>query len=128
MAAIKMPEKMTEEVLKFDTPVDFEDAMLRIKLLTSAVEIGLEQLDKAGQDIEQLEGDLSDAKDEAEAARDEAQEILEQAAEDMERIHQWIKKGNASEAIHNLNRLMQEFDVRCTRATVVAPMIPGLAA
>ena len=124
MKAKDAPKKLTAEALKFDNPVDFDDAMLRVKLLTTAVEIGLEQLEKAGEDIEALKSDLSDAKDEAIAAKEEARNILEAATADLENVHQWIKRGNAAEAIHTLHRLMQEFDTRCTRATVVTPRLP----
>jgi phage shock protein A len=124
MTAVTKVQKFDESTLEFDTPVDLDAALFRIELLTKAIEIGLEKIEEQAEKISGQEDRIADLEEKSRDAREQADEILEMVIEDLERVRQWIVGGRTGEALHTLNRVMQEFDERCTRATVVAPMLP----
>lgn len=69
--------------------------------------------------------DKSEAMVEAaeQAARDALDQIKDMTA-DLERARQWVAVGRTGEALPVLDRLLGEIDPKCTRVTIVAPMLP----
>lgn len=125
MAAIKKAEKLDEKVLEFDKPVDLDDALLRIELLTAAIEIGIEQIEEQAEKIEAFDEERLDLQSAVIDARQKADEFIDLVIEDLERVRQWITVGRTGEALHTLDRVLQEYDHKCKRLTVVAPMLPA---
>lgn len=124
MTAATKVQRFDESTLEFDTPVDLDDALFRIELLTKAIEIGLKKIEEQSEKIGRQEDRIAELEEEARDAQAIADELIEMVIEDLERVRQWVRAGRTGEALHALEKVLQEFDDRCTRATVVAPMLP----
>lgn len=135
MAAIPKPIAMTAGALKFDKPVDLDDALLAIEKLKAAIEVGLKQIgelqdraDGYAEECDQLRADKSDL----EATIDEQEQEIEDtstAVELAESARQYVMAGRTAEALHALETLLQTMDPQCKRtAIVVLPMAGSFAA
>lgn len=124
MKAATKVEKFDESTLEFDKPVDLDDALFRIELLTKAIEIGLEKIEEQAEKISAQDDTICDLQEEAREARQQADELIGYVVEDLERVRQWVTVGKTADALHTLSRVLQEYDGKCARVAVVAPMLP----
>ena len=105
-----------------------DEALAAIDAFKDMLDTMIEAIEEQAEELEAVRENLEAAEEkvaELEGAAQEATEVLQYHVGDIEGARQHIKAGNTSEAVYQLERVLQEVDPTCTRTNVVVPRLPA---